>query len=122
MRQMSKEIKVGNVLVHKSKGKNYQWKKKKVLYRKEYLTIDIRRIFNNDYREYELAVDGSFFGYICEAEDGTYTPYYEKYDHEGRLIESIELHDASCLNTAVARIIRKKKGHRKYDNIERTTS
>lgn len=114
-------IKKNNVLIHKSYGKNYQWKTKKLIYRKEILTMNIRRIYNPDFKEYELKIDGSQCGYISQGEDKTYTPYYEEYDQQGRLVVSVELEDSIALNTAISRIVRKKKGQKKYDNYKRRT-
>lgn len=96
-------------------GKSYDWKKKELLYQKEKVAFEIRRIPNFDFREYEIKIENQKCGYISQGEDKTFTPYCETYDQSGRLQVSLELEDSIVLNTAIIRIIRKRKGHEKID-------
>lgn len=106
---------MGKLLTSKADGKNYDWKKKVVTYKKEPLVVDLKRIYNPLFKEYELKLEEEAIGYISQGEDGTYTPFLETYDEEGRLTESNELYDASHLNTAIIRIVRHKKGDERYN-------
>ena len=92
-----------------------KWTLKKITYKKEPLFVEIKRLANPAFKEYYLKLDNEIIGYISQGEDREYTPYFETYDDKQRLIQSMELYDSVTIDTAIIRIVRERKGHKKVD-------